>query len=83
MRRSPPRRAVAEGSSVTSSGWTAKSPPQTDQDVGAEGREAANLRIAFVQEVCTRRMRSRPWHPVVLLEYAVGATRSTRVEPLL
>src|SRR5712691_1919827 len=52
-----------------------KAHPQTDQDVGAEGREAAHLGIAFVQEVLHAEDEIETLHPVVLLEHAVRATQ--------
>src|SRR5712691_12637263 len=52
-----------------------KAHPQADQDICAEGRKAAHLRIALVQEVLHPEDEIETLHPVVLLEHAVRATQ--------
>src|SRR6266849_7401449 len=54
-------------------GALSKADPEAGEEVGPERGKAANLRIAFVQEVLDPHDEIQALHPVVLLEHAIGA----------
>src|SRR5712692_2753148 len=54
-------------------GAVSKANPEADEEVGPEGRKAAHLGIAFVQEVLDPHDEIQPLDPVVLLQHAIGA----------
>src|SRR5262244_3133367 len=71
-------RTTASGPIHTASpsiiGQTSVGSSKADEEVGAEGRKAAHLRVRLVEDVLGAGDEIEPVHPPELLEEAVGAT---------